>query len=46
MFKCLERSNLKLHQEKCKFFERMVKYLGELIEQGTVRPDPKKMEVV
>ena len=46
MFKCLERSNLKLHPEKCKLFERCVKYLGEIIEGGTVRPDPKKMDVV
>lgn len=46
MFKCLIESNLKLHPEKCKFFERMVKYLGEIIENGTVRPDPKKMKVI
>lgn len=46
MFKCLVESNLKLHPEKCKFFERMVKYLGEIIENGTVRPDPKKMIVI
>lgn len=46
VFKCLERSNLKLHPEKCKFFERSVKYLGEIIENGTVRPDPKKLNVV
>ena len=46
MFKGLEESNLRLHPEKCKFFERCVKYLGEIIENGTVRPDPKKMDVI
>lgn len=46
MMKCLKESNLKLHPGKCKFLQRMVKYLGEIIEGGTVRPDPKKMKVV
>ena len=46
MFKCLAEAELKLHPTKCKFFQRVVKYLGELIEGGTVRPDPKKMDVV
>ena len=46
LFRCLRESNLRLHPEKCKFLVRRVKYLGEIIEGGMVRPDPKKLSVV
>lgn len=40
----LEKSNLTLQPEKCFFLRKEVTYLGHLITQQGVKPDPKKLE--
>ncbi|XP_058837914.1 uncharacterized protein K02A2.6-like [Topomyia yanbarensis] len=32
--------------EKCRFFMRQVKYLGQLLDTDGIRPDPDKVEVI
>jgi len=38
--------NLKMKAKKCDFFKREVKFLGWLVDQEGVRPDPAKVKVV
>jgi len=40
----LEKFNLFLKPEKCKFHQREVKYLGVLIGNGTIKMDPIKVQ--
>ena len=42
----LERANLTLQPEKCKFLKKEVAYLGHVISREGVKPDPKKVEAV
>lgn len=38
--------NLKLHPNKCRFFQKEVLYLGHLITSEGIKPDPAKTKVV
>ncbi|XP_025161592.1 uncharacterized protein LOC112590101, partial [Harpegnathos saltator] len=42
----LKEANLKLQPDKCQFLRREVNYLGHVIRNGGVKPDPKKLEAV
>jgi len=42
----LRRANLKLQPDKCEFLRKEVSYLGHIIGENGVRPDPKKIEAV
>jgi len=42
----LRRANLKLQPDKCEFLRKEVSYLGYILEENGVRPDPKKIEAV
>ena len=42
----LEKANLTLQPEKCSFLRKEVAYLGHVISQDGVKPDPKKVEAV
>ena len=42
----LKKNNLFLRFEKCSFFKREVKYLGHIIDEHGVRPDPDKVRAV
>lgn len=42
----LRAANLKLQPDKCEFLRREVMYLGHIIGEDGVRPDPKKVEAV
>jgi len=42
----LEKFDLFLKPEKCKFHQREVEYLGVLIGNGTVKMDPIKVQVL
>ena len=42
----LREHNLKLHPDKCEFLRREVTYLGHIITEDGVKPDPKKVEKV
>lgn len=42
----LWQHGLKLRLDKCKLFHRQVKFLGHLVDQQGVRPDPEKIQAV
>lgn len=42
----LESANLKLQPDKCEFLHHEVTYLGHIIGENGVRPDPKKLAAV
>ncbi len=45
-FSRLDKAKLSLQPEKCEFLTTEVEYLGHLINENGIRPDPKKIEVV
>ena len=42
----LREANLTLEPEKCEFLKREVCYLGHIISEYGIKPDPKKVEAV
>jgi len=42
----LRAANLKLQPDKCEFLRKEITYLGHIIGEDGVRPDPKKLEAV
>lgn len=46
VFYRLAQHNLKLQPDKCEFLKTEVMYLGHLITQDGVKPDPRKIEAV
>lgn len=46
VFKKLSEHNLKIQPDKCEFLRREVMYLGHLITENGVKPDPKKVSAV
>jgi len=42
----LRNANLKLQPDKCEFLRKEVTYLGHIIGEDGVKPDPKKVEAV
>jgi len=42
----LRKANLRLQPDKCEFLRKEVTYLGHVIGENGVRPDPKKIEAV
>src|SRR6266566_2231949 len=43
VFNMMKEHSLFLKLEKCKFEKHRVEYLGILLEEGTVQPDPSKV---
>jgi Reverse transcriptase (RNA-dependent DNA polymerase). len=46
VFSRLSEYNLKLQPSKCEFLRREAMYLGHLISENGVKPDPVKVEAV
>ena len=46
VFLRLRAANLKLHPEKCRLFQREVGYLGHLVSEKGVAPNPEKIQDV
>lgn len=46
LMKRLEEANLFLQPDKCEFLKKEVAYLGHIITENGVRPDPKKVSAV
>lgn len=46
VFSRLRQHKLMLQPDKCNFFMSMIKYLGHIISENGVRPDPDKINVV
>lgn len=42
----LRKANLKLQPDKCEFLRKEVTYLGHIISEGGVKPDPEKIKAV
>ncbi|GBN95947.1 Retrovirus-related Pol polyprotein from transposon 297 [Araneus ventricosus] len=46
VFQRLQKANLKLSPEKCRFFRKEVSYLGHIISADGVKTDPEKTKAV
>ena len=46
IFKRLREINLKLSPKKCEFFKRKVKYVGNIVSEHGIEPDPDKIDKV
>ena len=46
IFTILRKHGLKLDPKKCHFFQREVKYVGVVVSEDGVKPDPEKVEAV
>ena len=46
VFQRLANANLKLSPKKCHFSQRKIQYLGLIIEEGKVAPDPQKTKII
>ena len=46
VFKCLRRADLTLKLAKCRFGLNQVEYLGYVVGDGRILPNPKKIEAV
>ncbi|XP_050310841.1 uncharacterized protein LOC126746579 [Anthonomus grandis grandis] len=46
VFKRLRKSNLKIQPDKCEFLRKEVAYLGHLITENGVKPNPAKVECI
>ena len=46
VFQLLHKAGLKLKPSKCSFFQQEVQYLGHIVSQEGVSPDPSKVEKV
>lgn len=44
VLEALKEFNWKLKLQKCHFFEKTVRFLGHIISEGTIRPDPDNVE--
>ena len=42
----IEQAGIRLKRKKCSFFETTIAYLGHVISNGEVRPDPAKTDAV
>ena len=42
----LRMMNLKIKVEKCHLFKKKLKYLGHMVEEGGISPDPEKVRAV
>lgn len=42
----LREYNFHIKFEKCKFFAKVVKYLGNIMSQEGLRPDPEKIKTI
>ena len=42
----LRKAQLKVQLEKCQFLKKHVSFLGHLLAEEGIRPDPKKIEAV
>ena len=46
VFAALEKAQLKLKLSKCHFAQKEVKYLGHIVSEKVIAPDPSKIEAV
>lgn len=44
--KCLQKANLTINVRKSKFCMKEIKYLGHIVGNGTIKPDPGKVDAI
>lgn len=44
--KCLQNANLTINIQKSKFCMREIKYLGHIVGNGCIKPDPNKVDAI
>ena len=42
----IDKYGFKLDSEKCEFFMKQIKYLGQIIDENSRKPDPERTEVI
>lgn len=42
----LSEANLKIQVDKCNFAEKSTKYLGHIVINGVIKPDPSKLSTI
>ena len=42
----LKKHNFKLHITKCEFLKKKINYLGHIITENSIEPDPAKIEAI
>ncbi|XP_036149094.1 uncharacterized protein LOC118647760 [Monomorium pharaonis] len=46
VLQCLQEANLKLQPDKCEFLRKEVNYLGHVISENGISPDPAKLQAI
>ncbi len=46
VLKALQQAGFTLNMDKCKFAQARIKFLGHVVENGKVYPDPEKIEAI
>ncbi|MGL5707245.1 MAG: reverse transcriptase domain-containing protein [Aeromonas sp.] len=46
VLKILKENNIILKESKCQFFKKEIKILGNIISNGTIKPDPTKISTI
>lgn len=46
IFKILINANMRIQLDKCKFMEKEIKFLGHIVNQNGIQPDPEKIETI
>lgn len=46
VMQCVQSAGFKLNMEKCSFWQSQLKFLGHLIDQSGIRPDPEKVAAI
>ena len=42
----LKKEGLTLNRDKCRFSERQVPFLGQIVDESGIRPDPDKLDAI
>ena len=42
----MKESGFRLHMDKCKFFQDTVEYLGHIIDNQGIHPQPAKLDAI
>ena len=46
VFDRLKAANLKIEMDKCEFLKKETEFLGHVVTQNGIKPNPKKVECV
>lgn len=46
IFKTLNKANMRIQLDKCKFMEKQIKFLGHIVNTEGIQPDPDKIDTI